>query len=208
MPIRVYGRYRGEGEVKVTLNGTVQGQAASRSADLNFPLRDKDNPEIERMWAWHRVDALQKAADRKGSRADDTDEIVMLGEAYSIVTEYTSFLVLENDQEYQRWKIKRRNALRINRDRDAQQRLRNQLETMRDEASANMGPVGPEPVQVAKRITKKANPAQRAPQSSSTPRRTSRRRSIDFDFGGGSGPVGPILLAAAGWLTRRKKRCA
>jgi hypothetical protein len=136
------------------------------------------------------------------------DEIVMLGEAYSIVTEYTSFLVLENDQEYQRWQIKRRNALRISRDREAQQRLRNELETLRDQAAANIGPIGPKPIEVAKQVVQKAKPVQRAPQRTSTPRRTSRGPSFDFDFGVGSGPVGPLLLAAAGWLTRRKRRCA
>jgi hypothetical protein len=48
---------------------------------------------------------------------DAIAEVVRLGEAYSIATEYTSFLVLENDGEYQRWKIDQRNALRIARDR-------------------------------------------------------------------------------------------
>ena len=65
------------------------------------------------MWAWHRVDRLLKEADAGGSRTSVIDEIVRLGEGYSIATEYTSFIVLENDAEFQRWKIDRKNALRI-----------------------------------------------------------------------------------------------
>jgi hypothetical protein len=50
---------------------------------------------------------------------------------YSIVSEYTSFLVLENDAEYQRWKLERRNALRIERDRKRQRQLDAQLASIR-----------------------------------------------------------------------------
>ena len=64
----------------------------------------------------------RKAADRSGSRSAVIDEIIRLGETYSIVTEYTSFIVLENDAEYARWKIDRKNLLRTTRDRK-QQRL-------------------------------------------------------------------------------------
>ena len=51
-------------------------------------------------------------------------EVVKLCEDYSIVSEYASFIVLENDAEYQRWKIERKNLNRIERDRLAQARVR------------------------------------------------------------------------------------
>ena len=70
------------------------------------------------------------------------DEIVRLGEGFSIVTEYTSFLVLENDAEYRRWKIERRNALRLERDRAHQERVRDKLATLRQRA-ADIGPMAP-----------------------------------------------------------------
>ena len=69
---------------------------------------------------FRRVDELLKQADRSGSRQQVAAEVVRLAEAFSIVTEYTSFLVLENDAEYQRWKIDRRNAVRTDRERGAQ----------------------------------------------------------------------------------------
>ena len=60
------------------------------------------------MWAWHKMQRLLDDADRNGNRNSVIDEIVRLGEGYSIVSEYTSFLVLENDAEYKRWNLKTR----------------------------------------------------------------------------------------------------
>ena len=71
------------------------------------------------MWA---VPARRAAAGRRPTaraRVDASAEIVRLCEGYSIVSEYASFIVLENDAEYQRWKIERRNAMRIERDERA-----------------------------------------------------------------------------------------
>src|SRR5215213_2909423 len=92
------------------------------------------------MWAWNRVQRLLKEADANGSRTSVVDEIVRLGEGYSIVTEYTSFIVLENDAEYPRWQINRKNALRTERDRKGQLALQQQLERMRVAAAEKLGP--------------------------------------------------------------------
>ena len=92
------------------------------------------------MWASHRVKQLLRKADRDDSRSDVIDQIVELGESYSIVTPYTSVLVLENDDEYRRWKINRRNALRIERDRERCADLQHQLERLRAKSLAQIGP--------------------------------------------------------------------
>ena len=42
------------------------------------------------------------------AQGSERDEIVRLCEAYSIVSPYASMLVLENDDEYKRWKIEQR----------------------------------------------------------------------------------------------------
>jgi Ca-activated chloride channel family protein len=207
-PIRVYGRYTGSGQAEVSLKANVQGIELNQSVTLTFPKLDSANPEIERMWAWKRVDQLQKSADRTGSRNAVIDEIIRLGEAYSIVTEYTSFLVLENDGEYQRWKIDRRNALRLDRDRQAQEQRRKQLEALRNMAVAD---IGPQPAGVRKIKAQAAAPQKSAPQKlASAPQPTpqepknQRRQSSDFDFNLGSGPVGPFFIGIAYWLRRRK----
>lgn len=208
-PIRIYGRYAGKGETDVTLKANVHGREIKEVAKLTFPKKDDDNPEIERMWAWKRIDQLLKGANRTGSRQPVIDEIVQLGEGYSIVTEYTSFLVLENDAEYSRWKIDRKNSLRLNRDRQAQDKRSRQLESIRNKAVSDLGP---QP-SVQKPATEKTQRTQRvspAPSTNRTPEQTKvqnslspQKRSWDFDMG--SGPVGPLFVGAAAWLRRRKK---
>jgi Ca-activated chloride channel family protein len=205
-PVRVYGRYRKGGTATVALAGEVRGIKLDKTARLDFPDEDPGNPEIERMWAWHRVDHLLKDADRNGSRQAAIDEVVRLGEALSIATEYTSFIVLENDAEYRRWKIDRKNALLVERDRKAQERLRASLDSIRDRALGSLGPQAVEEMQtVAARAAPQPQTARNQPQpqtrvASNQP----RKRKQSWDFSIGSGPVGPLFVGLAAWLKRRK----
>ncbi len=211
-PVRIYGRYRGGGTAQVALRGSVKGVEVKQTAQLEFPKADAANPEINRLWAWHRINALLKDADRKGDRSAVAPEIVRLGEDFSIVTEYTSFLVLENDAEYQRWKIARRNLESTGHDRQVQARRRDQLNSIRNKALANLGPqaVAPSaqksPVQMASAASSpnQAVPAPVARQSQPQPE---RRQSFDLNLPGtGSSPVGPLGVLAALWLARRKRK--
>lgn len=203
-PIRIYGRYAGSGEAEISLKGSVQGVETKQSATMQFPKKDPDNPEIERMWAWKRIDQLLKKADRTGTRKSVTNEIIGLGEGYSIVTEYTSFLVLENDGEYKRWKIERRNALRLDRDRKAQERRGRQLEAIRSKAVAD---IGPQETGAKEKQTPQALKPQRMASAPGQPvqktvNQSRPSRGFDLDFG--SGPVGPLFVGFAYWLRRRK----
>ncbi len=203
MPVRLYGRYRDPGPVELRVRADVGGELLDRTLAIELPGDGAENPEIERMWAWHRVQRLLKEADRAGSRAPVTAEIVRLGEAFSIVTEYTSFLVLENDAEYKRWKIERRNALRLERDRAKQERVREGLEKLRRQAAGELGPV---PVEAAKPVPAQAPPVQRIAQAPPT----RRSRGWDLDFGGG-GALDPVsagiaaALAGLGLAARRRR---
>ena len=222
MPVRLYGRYRGDGDVDVRVRAEINGSPIDQSVQVAFPADEPGNPELERMWAWHRVDGLQKAADRSGSRSAVVDEIVRLGETYSIVTEYTSFIVLENDAEYARWKIDRKNLLRTTRDRKQQQLVQAGLDAIRDKAVADLGPVAaqrklasnqrtPSPGPVADRTPGRSTPVQ--------PASNSQSRNLDFSpgrrnsgGGGGGGAFDPITgaitlaLAGVGAAAARRRR--
>ena len=137
-PVRVFGRFKNSENFKVKLLADVRGREFTQSAQLVADKRD--NPEIERMWASNRITQLLRDADRAGSRDRVIPEIVDLGETYSIVTQYTSFIVLENDEEYRRWKIDRRNAQRISRDRAVREPLRDRMEKLREQSLAQLGP--------------------------------------------------------------------
>jgi Ca-activated chloride channel homolog len=212
-PIRIYGRYRQGGTAQVKVRGSVEGVAWEQNVPFELPKDDRGNPEIERMWAWKRIDEMQNAADRSGSRQPIIPEIVRLGEQYSIVTEYTSFLVLENDAEYRRWKITRTNTNRVTLDREAQEARARELENLRRKAEANLGPKQPEPLMVlasAKPMPLSAPAA--APSTVPTPARASSSPSQSRDLslpsfgGGGSGPVGPLFIAFSWLLSRRQRR--
>jgi Ca-activated chloride channel family protein len=201
-PVRLYGRYVDGGRTKVTLSANVMGRDVTRSITVDLPDQSDANPEIERMWAWHRIDELLKKDDRAGSRSAATiAEIVRLGEGFSIVTEYTSFIVLENDAEYQRWNIERRNALRIERDRAAQAEVRREFERLREKAAAD---VGPAPQREAEPLARSIEPTPGVP---SQPRvEPQARDSGDLDFrpvrnrnrggGNGGGAIDPIAGAS------------
>ncbi|HTD67813.1 MAG TPA: VIT and VWA domain-containing protein [Candidatus Limnocylindria bacterium] len=200
-PVRIYGRYKNGGVGDVKIRGSINGMEFKKTAQLEFPKSEDGNPELERMWAWHRIDGLLKDADRTGTRNEVAPEIVRLGEGYSIVTEYTSFLVLENDAEFQRWKIARNNVLRSDRDRKAQEVVRAEFEKIRSKAVADLGPQSPEMKLASATRPQTFTPVTPAPNNvTPTPAATSPtppKRSVDFNLGGGggSGPVGPLFVA-------------
>jgi Ca-activated chloride channel family protein len=214
-PVRIYGRYHGNGTAEVTLRGSIKGVETRQNAQLDFPKTDAVNPEINRLWAWHRINSLLKEADRQGNRSAVAPEIVRLGENFSIVTEYTSFLVLENDAEYQRWKIERRNLAGSASDRQAQAKRREQLDAIRNKAMSEIGPqtASAPPTAAPVRMASAApsvNPAPPAPvppaqtQPPAQPQPT-RKQSWDLG-GGGSSPVGPLGVLASLWFLRRKRK--
>ena len=217
-PIRIYGRYKDAAPTKIVLEGDLLGRAFNKTVAANFPADDDGNPEIERMWAWHRIQRLMKEKDAPDKRDAAVDNIIRLGEGYSIVSEFTSFLVLENDAEYKRWKIKRRNALRIERDRRSQRELREELEKMRAKNLTQLGPQ--EPKKPTRKSTKIAanrpnmpnlpRPTTRPPtRQARAPQRRPSSQGIDFDLPGG-GAIDPftagiaLLVAGAGYAARRR----
>lgn len=205
-PVRLYGRYKQGGDVQVTVLGDVQGSPLDQTISARLPNADLDNPEIERMWAWHRVEGLleqERATDIDGK---NKPEIVSLCEGYSIVSPYASFIVLENDAEYKRWQIDRRNVVRIGRDRAAQERVRQNLQRVRDQQNARLGPQ-----------QRASIPNNTVAQNSPTPTRnrfTSRDISVprSSSGGGGGGAIDPITglialgLGGAAAITRRRKQ--
>ncbi len=210
-PVKVYGRYRGQGQIPVTLHGHVQGRFMEQNVVLDFPDLDTDNPEIERMWALKRIDNLLRQNRKGHNQKNVVDEVIRLGELYAIVTEYTSFLVLENDAEYKRWKIDRRNLTRLDRDRAAQAKRQTQLDTIRNKAMVN---IGPQSIAMHKASQTKSGTAPKKNQSNTQPaappslssRPSSQSQNFNFAGGSGSAPVGPLFVGLAYYLTRRRKK--
>jgi Ca-activated chloride channel family protein len=221
VPLRVYGRYRDVGLTKVTIKGDVQGRPFEQSVEVDLPAVDNTNPEIERMWASKRVDQLLAAARAQGNTSSVVGEVVKLCEDYSIVSEYASFIVLENDAEYQRWKIERKNLSRLERDRIAQARVSDELAAARNKAVSQLGPVAGGSPQLAQAASPSvesfsSGPVQTtqmpAPRPGVVP-----NRSFDLSLptgGSGGGAIDPISaaiglgLAGSAALAARRRKAA
>jgi Ca-activated chloride channel homolog len=197
MPVRMYGRYRGDGEGIITLRADVEGRDLKQEIAFIFPEDNNANPEIERMWALQKVRSLEKNSSNAA-----INEIVRLGEGYSIVTEYTSFLVLENDGEYKRWKIERKNALRLARDRKAQKALREELNAVRLQVSSNLGPAG-------KKKMAQATPPVNRQTRQQVNQNVNFRQSQNTGGGSGGGAIDPVsgsFVLGLGLLALARRR--
>jgi Ca-activated chloride channel homolog len=217
MPLHLYGRYRDAGLTKVTIKGDVQGQPFEQSVEVDLPAKNDANPEIERMWAWKRVDQLLAGARERGETASVVNEVVGLCEDFSIASEYTSFIVLENDAEYQRWKIERKNLGRLERDRFAQTRVQNELETARNESLSKIGPSADVANQLAKAapqpLDRKApNQLPASPMTQVPNMPTNHGFDLKLPGESGGGAIDPISaaigfgLAGAAALSRRRQK--
>ncbi|MCX7400273.1 MAG: VIT and VWA domain-containing protein [Planctomycetales bacterium] len=145
-PLRLSGRYKNSGDATITIEADVMGQPISQTVQVKFPEVEDKNPEIERVWAFQQVEQLMADIRKNGESSAAVAKIISLCEGYSIVGEYASFIVLENDAEYGRWAIARRNAIRVTRDDKARLQLQQQLQLLRDSALAQSGPAAPENV--------------------------------------------------------------
>ncbi len=215
MPVTLYGRYKGQDRATIDVTAEVNGRSTSTTLEMDFPGQDRENPEIERMWAWHRMERLKRMHEMNGNQ-ELLDEIVRLGEGFSITSEYTSFLVLENDAEYKRWKIERRNAVRIERDRAAQLRLRQELQALRAQAMDAIGPVDENSITSNTLLPVQIQPPD-IPSTDvilPTPLQEQARpsRSVNlprFRGGGAMDPISALLgvaLAGGAFWQRRKKK--
>jgi Ca-activated chloride channel family protein len=106
--IIVFGRYEGGGDSVIRLIGEVNGKKREFVYEGTFPQAQADNTFIPRLWATRRVGFLLDEIRLRGESAELKDEVIRLSREYGIMTPYTSYLVLENDQAYTQHGINRR----------------------------------------------------------------------------------------------------
>lgn len=89
------------GEYKEPRNGVgvhVTGRRGDEPFDIsgtvNLPQKALEHPQLPRLWAKARVDALLEKIERDGEDEASIDEIIRLARKYKFVTPYTSFLAV------------------------------------------------------------------------------------------------------------------
>jgi Ca-activated chloride channel family protein len=89
------GRYQKPQEnVSFTVHGVRDGAAVQLAAKTSLPRESFDHPQLPRLWARARVDALLEKIERDGEDQASIDEIIRLARQYKFVTPYTSFLAV------------------------------------------------------------------------------------------------------------------
>lgn len=89
------GRFqRPQENVSFTVHGVRDSTAVEMSGKSSLPRESFDHPQLPRLWARARVDALLEKIERDGEDQATIDEIIRLARQYKFVTPYTSFLAV------------------------------------------------------------------------------------------------------------------
>ena len=92
------GRYSGRGDAAVVLEGMVNGSTHKFTYEVKFPRTDESNGFIPRLWATRRVGYLLDEIRLHGENAELKDEVTELARRYNIVTPYTAYLIVEDEE--------------------------------------------------------------------------------------------------------------
>jgi Ca-activated chloride channel family protein len=96
--IIVFGRYTGNGSSRVTLNGTVKGERRAFTYQAEFVNDDDEYNFIPPLWASRRIGFLLDQIRLNGEDKELVDEITQLAREHGIVTPYTSYLIMEDEE--------------------------------------------------------------------------------------------------------------
>jgi len=89
------GRYQAPRDnVGFTVRGVRDGALVEMTSKTSLPRKVLDHPQLPRLWARARVDALLAKIEREGEDQATIDEIIRLARQYKFVTSYTSFLAV------------------------------------------------------------------------------------------------------------------
>jgi Ca-activated chloride channel family protein len=117
----VFGHYFGEGDAQIRLRGKISGEKKEYRTHVNFPALDKGHPELERLWAYATIEGLNEEIQDFGEDADIKQAIIDIATEYSLVTDYTSMVVVR-DEVFESLGIKRENKKRLQTEQAAQQK--------------------------------------------------------------------------------------
>ena len=92
----LYGRYEADGFKTVVVQAKYQGE--TRVFEYSLDFKGGTNVEIPRLWAHRAIGHLLEEIRLHGEKAELKNEIVRLSKLYGVLTPYTSYLIVEEDQ--------------------------------------------------------------------------------------------------------------
>lgn len=182
-PLVVCGRYRAPGSARVRVRALCGQTPLEWSCELELPAQASEAPEVARLWALRRVEALEREQTEQGQDPVRAREALALALSHQLVTERTAMVLLTSESHAEHG-IERHNARRLDAERAAQ-------------AAPNHGQA-------------QAVIVQSAPDAGRVDGPGSYHRSRGWSFGGGGGggafgPLGACLAALVAWAGRRSR---
>ena len=93
-PVFVHARYNKSGSATVALKGRLRGKAWEMPVRVSLPAVEKDNAAIGPLWARARIAHISRFLNG-GENTGAKEEITALGLEHGLVTEYTSFVAVD-----------------------------------------------------------------------------------------------------------------
>ena len=126
--IKVFGHYWKEGPATVTVSGKVSGKEVTWKSTVNFPSVDTEHPEIDRLWAFAKIQAIEETMEKTGEADDHKKAIQDIAIDYDLVTDFTSMIVVR-EEIFQAMQIERNNKARITKEQKARGKRAPQVKT-------------------------------------------------------------------------------
>ncbi len=93
-PVIIHGRYTQAGKTEIALKGTVGGNAYSQPLAVELPAERGEDEALASLWARARVEDLMGQM-YGGEKQELVDEVTQLGLEFRLMTNYTSFVAVE-----------------------------------------------------------------------------------------------------------------
>ncbi len=135
------GRYTGGGNGHLLLEGSVNGKAQQHEYAVSFPARESANDFIPRLWATRRVGYLLDEIRLRGESKELKDEVAELARQYGIVTPYTAYLIIEDEQR-RNVPTTRQTLSHLQRDREQLARAEHEYRAFKNDKGGAKGVAG------------------------------------------------------------------
>jgi Ca-activated chloride channel family protein len=96
--ILVFGRYKENGNAKMTLSGKLKGKQKEFILQSNLYSDNEDYSFIPPLWASRRIGYLLDLIRLNGESKELVDEVTSLAREHGIITPYTSYLIMEDEE--------------------------------------------------------------------------------------------------------------
>ena len=94
----VFGRYKGNGKSTIVLSGKLNGKQKEFSLKNNFSSAGNKYNFIPQLWASRRIGLLLDLIRLNGEDKELVDEVTSLAREHGIITPYTSYLIMEDEE--------------------------------------------------------------------------------------------------------------